>query len=152
MSRIRKLVAVRAALFAALLLSACAALVRIDVTGEWTGIYVWTTGPQAGTGIETPISLSLVHEGKDVTGTVTLMGPGSQPFDLTIVDGRAEGRSIGIHATGTLDLGTTLLEVTILLDGDFDEANMSGTGSQSFGVDSYQFTWEMVRLSGPPPT
>jgi hypothetical protein len=148
MSHTRKLVAVRLALFAAVLLSACSAIVRIDVTGEWSGTLLWTTGPQAS--FTSPISLSLVHEGRYVTGTVTLMGPGSQPFALTITDGLAEGHSIEILATGTLELPTSSLQVTILLEGDFDEHNMSGTGSQSFEGSSYEFTWELVRISGPP--
>jgi len=148
MSRTWKLVVVRLALLAAVLLSACSVIVRIDVTGEWSGTLLWTTGPQAGfTG---PISLSLVHDGRDATGIVTLMGPGSRPFDLTILDGIAEGRTIEILATGTLDLDTSSIEVTILLEGDFDEQNMSGTGSQSFEGSSYEFTWELVRISGPP--
>ena len=137
MSRTWKLVVVRLALLAAVLLSACSVIVRIDVTGEWSGTLLWTTGPQAG--FTSPISLSLVHDGRDVTGTVTLMGPGSQPFDLTILDAIAEGRTIEILATGTLDLDTSSIEVTILLEGDFDEQNMSGTGSQSFEGSSYEF-------------
>jgi hypothetical protein len=78
------------------------------------------------------------------------MGPGSQPFDLTISSGRTHARSIRIEAAGVIDVITPPLNVRISLDGDFDEDEMSGTGSQTFDGNTYQFTWELVRISGPP--
>jgi len=150
MTRLRRHLVVRLAIGAALLFGGCTTLVPIDVTGEWTGTFVWTSGPQAGSGIESPISIMLVHEGRDVTGTVTLMGPGSQPFDLSITSGQAASRSIDIQAAGTLDAGGSTVEISMRLEGDYDESAMSGTGSQTFSGTTYDFAWELVRISGPP--
>jgi hypothetical protein len=139
-----------AVLMLALLFGGCASLIRIDVTGEWQGSLLWTSGPSSG--FSSPMSLSLAHEDRDVAGTVTLMGPGSQPFTLTITDGVADAYGIEIHASGTLDAGGATITVSLFLEGDYDEQAMSGTGTQSFGANSYAFTWELVRISGPPTT
>ena len=148
MSRLQKIVLTRVALIAACLLGGCMSFVNVDITGEWQGTLTWIDGPSAT--FISPISLALVHENRDVSGTVTLMGPGSQPFALTITDGRTNARSIHLQASGTLTLATRDLSVSISLDGDFDGTNMSGAGSQTFDGSSYQFTWELVRISGPP--
>ena len=150
MTKLQKAIVVRVVLFAAVTLTGCLSVVRIDLTGVWTGSFVWTNGPSPG--IESPISLDLVHEGRDVSGTVILMGPGSQPFELTIGSGRTSIRSILIEASGTLSLpaaGTSIV-VALELDGDFDTTTMSGTGTQTFDGNTYSFTWEILRASGPP--
>jgi len=92
----------------------------------------------------------LTHEDRNLSGTVNLMGPGSQPFALQITDGVADAHGIEIHATGTLNAGGSAIAVSILLVGDYDEAAMSGSGTQTFSDKSYGFTWELVRISGPP--
>jgi len=148
MSRLQKIIFTRAALIAAFLLGGCMSFVNVDVTGQWQGTLTWIDGPSSG--FNSPISLILVHESRDVSGTVTLMGPGSQPFDLTITDGRTNARSIRLQASGMLTLVTPSLNVSTSLDGDFDDNNMSGTGSQTIEGSTYQFTWELVRISGPP--
>lgn len=148
MKRIHKAILVRVLIVSAFLLSGCFALVRIDLTGTWQGDLLWTTGPSSG--FSSPVFLDIVHENRDVSGTVTLMGPGSQPFDLTISSGRTSARTIRIEAFGSIDTISPPLAVTIRLEGDFDETSMSGTGSQTFGGSTYEFTWDLVRLSGPP--
>jgi len=147
-SRLQKAIIVRIVLFAAVFLSGCVGLVRIDLTGTWAGTLEWTDGPS--TGFTSPISLDIVHEDRNVSGTVTLVGPGSEPFVLTISSGRTGARSITLDASGTLDSVTPSIAVSLSLDGDFDASSMSGTGSQTFSGNTYSFTWELVRTSGPP--
>jgi hypothetical protein len=147
-TRLQKAIVVRIVLFATVVLTGCVAIVRIDLTGTWAGLLQWTEGPSAG--FTSPISLDVVHDNRDVSGTVTLMGPGSQPFPLTISSGRTNARSVRLNASGTLDSVTPPVVVSVSLDGDFDASNMSGTGSQTFGGNTYRFTWEVVRVSGPP--
>lgn len=148
MTRLQKAVLARVVLFTALTLSGCVLLVSVDITGEWAGTLLWTDGPSSG--FTSSISLALTHENRDVLGTVTLMGPGSQPFDLAISTGRTSARSVRIDASGVIDVITPPRNVAISLDGDFDEDQMSGTGSQTVDGNTYQFTWEAVRISGPP--
>ncbi|MGB2982934.1 MAG: hypothetical protein WBC63_03625 [Candidatus Bipolaricaulia bacterium] len=148
MSRLQRAILVRVVLFVAIVLGGCVSPVRIDLTGTWEGTLLWTEGQS--TGFRSPISLDLTHVDRDLSGTVILMGPGSQPFDLTISGGRTSARSIRVEASGVIDQIDPPLSVSISLDGDFDETRMSGTGSQTFAGSTYEFTWEMVRISGPP--
>jgi hypothetical protein len=147
-TRLQKAIVVRILLVATVALTGCVAAVRIDLTGTWAGSLEWTDGPSAG--FTSSISLDIAHENRDVSGTVTLMGPGSQPFDLTISPGRTNAREVHLNASGTIDSITPPVAVSISLDGDFDASNISGTGSQTFGGSTYHFTWEVVRTSGPP--
>ncbi len=148
MTRLQKAIFVRLVLVGVIGLGGCISLVHIDLTGAWQGTLTWTTGPSAP--LESPISLEIVHENRDISGTVTLVGPGSQPFALTITSGRTSARSIRIDAFGTLELGSSSVSVTISLEGDYDDENMSGTGSQTIDGNTYEFAWEMIRISGPP--
>jgi hypothetical protein len=148
MTLFRKAVLARVVLFASLFLFGCFALVRIDLTGGWEGSLLWISGPS--TGFSSPMSLAIVHQDRDVTGTITLMGPGSVPFVLTIDEGRTQGRTIQIRASGVLNLGTTTIDVILEIDGDYDSSEMSGTGEQTVDGTTYLFTWELVRVSGPP--
>ena len=148
MTHLRKAILARVVLFAALTLGGCVLLVSVDITGEWTGTLLWTDGPSLG--FTSSISLTLTHENRSVSGTVTLMGPGSQPFDLAISSGRTSARSIRIEASGVADVLTPPRNVSISLDGDFDEDRMSGAGFQTIDGNTYQFTWELVRISAPP--
>ncbi|MFC2077938.1 hypothetical protein ACFLTM_03940 [Candidatus Bipolaricaulota bacterium] len=148
MTRLQKAIVVRVLLFAAVLLSGCIAAVRIDLTGTWAGSLLWTSGPSAA--FSSPISLDIVHENRNISGTVTLAGPASQTFDLTISAGRTTARSIRLDASGTVDFVSPPIIVAVSLDGDFDESNMSGTGSQTSDGNTYEFTWEVARTSGPP--
>jgi len=148
MTRLQKAIVVRVLLLAAVLLSGCIAAVRIDLTGTWTGSLLWTSGPAAT--FSSPISLNIVHENRNISGTVTLPGPASQTFDLAISTGRTTARSIRLDASGTVDFVTPPITVAVSLDGEFDESNMSGTGSQTSDGNTYEFTWEVARTSGPP--
>ena len=147
MTHLQKVILARVVLFAALTLGGCAFLVSVDVTGEWAGTLLWIDGPSSG--FTSSISLTLTHENRNVSGTVTLMGPGSQPFDLAISSGRTSARSVRIEASGVADVLTPPRNVSISLDGDFDEDQMSGAGLQTIDGNTYQFTWELVRISAP---
>ena len=147
-TRQTKAILVRLILAGAIGLSGCIALVHIDLTGIWEGELLWSSGPSAG--FTSPISINIVHENRDISGTVTLVGPGSEPFVLTISSGRTNARSIRIDAFGTLAIGSSSISVTLSLEGDFDAETMSGTGTQTIDGKTYEFTWEMARISGPP--
>jgi len=144
----RKSIVVRLLLAGIVALTGCGPASRIDLTGTWTGQLTWTSGPA--TGFTSPITLSLVHEDDRITGTVTLTGPASQTFDIEIASGRARSRTIEIHATGMNPLVTPPVAVSLDLDGDYSEAEMSGTGSQTIGGTIYQLTWEAVLTWAPP--
>ena len=150
MKRIHKMIIVRVALFASLLLAGCVSitLTPIDLTGTWTGTLTWVGGPASG--LTYPLTLAVVDAEGVLSGTATLMGPGSQPFDLTITDGEAKGRSLTVVASGTLTLITPPIAVSVHLDGDFEEMLMSGTGTQTADGQTYEFTWQLQRITPIP--
>ncbi|MCK4681693.1 hypothetical protein KAT59_01540, partial [Candidatus Bipolaricaulota bacterium] len=120
----------------------------IDVSGGWTGFMTWAEGdPNAG--FTTPITLDLAQEGQTVSGEVGLMGPGSNPFALSITSGNVRGHSVSIEAAGMLDLLTPPANITISLTGDSDGERMSGAGTQTIDGIPHPFTWE-VMLTSPP--
>lgn len=133
--------------FVLLLLTGCVAIVPIDLTGTWRGELVWTSGP---VGITSSFTLDLVHDSRDVTGTVTLIGPGSQPFELPIVSGRTQARILRLEASGTMDIISPPVDVQFHLEGDFDAEEISGTGTQTNDGRAYTFDWTADRISGPP--
>jgi len=148
-SRLQKAIIARGLLLAVFWLSGCTFFSSpIDVSGLWVGNIQWTDGP--GAGFKSPISLDLVHEDRDLSGTVTLVGPGSTSFDLAISDGRARTVSMSLEASGTLPTNPPQ-NVTIDLDGDFHETQMSGTGTQTINGSTYHLTWEVVLVTPAIP-
>lgn len=149
MSKLQKALVARFLLLAAFWLSGCSFLSSpIDISGLWVGSIQWTDGP--GAGFTSPITLDLVHEDRDLSGTVTLVGPGSTSYDLEITDGKARTVSMSLEASGQLQT-TTVQEVTIELDGDFLETRMSGTGEQTINGNTYRLTWEAVLVAPAVP-
>jgi len=148
LSQFQKRMIVQGIAIATLSLSSCLLAPRIDISGRWDGWITWTDGPAAG--LTSPIGLTLVHEDRSLSGTITLVGPGSQPFDLSITAGTARGSSLFIAALGTNYNIDPPVNVSIELDGDYDATEMSGTGSQTISGNLYHFTWEAT-LSTPPP-
>jgi len=129
-------------------IAGCIGVDPIDVSGGWTGFMTWAEGdPNAG--FTTPITLALVQEGQTVSGAVGLMGPGSNPFSLSITSGSVRGHSVSIEAAGTLDLIPQPVNITISLTGDSDGERMSGSGTQTIDEVPHPFTWE-VMLTSPP--
>ena len=126
----------------------CIGVDPIDVSGGWTGFMTWAEGdPNAG--FTTPITLELIQEGQTVSGEIGLMGPGSNPFALSITSGNVRGHSVSIEAAGTLDLIPQPANITISLTGDSDGERMSGSGTQTIDGVPHPFTWE-VMLTSPP--
>lgn len=149
MSKLQKAVIARVLLLAAFWLSGCTFLSSpIDISGLWEGQIQWTTGPA--TGFVSPISLDLVHDGRDLSGTITLAGPAASSFVLTITTGRARTVSMSLEASGVLEI-TPPQNVTIELEGDFLETRMSGTGSQTVNGTTYELTWEATLIVPATP-
>jgi len=146
--RTHKIIAARAALLATLMLAGCVSITPIDLTGTWSGTLTWTSGPA--TGLSYPRTLQLIDGEGEITGAVTLMGPGSQPFHLTISDADALGHSISLSASGTMTMITPPIQVSILLNGNYDEMSMSGTGSQTADGQTYEFDWQLTRITPIP--
>jgi hypothetical protein len=148
-SKLLKTIIARVLLLAAFWLSGCSFFSSpINISGLWVGNIQWTDGP--GAGFTSPITLDLVHEDRDLSGAVTLAGPGSMSFDLNITDGRARTVSMSLEASGTLPTNPPQ-NVTIELDGDFLETQMSGTGTQTVNGTTYHLTWEVVLVAPAPP-
>ena len=148
MANIRSVVLVGIILVGVIVLAGCIGVDPIDVSGGWTGFMTWAEGdPNAG--FTTPITLELTQEGQTVSGAVGLMGPGSNPFSLSITSGSVRGHSVSIEATGTLDLIPQPANITISLTGDSDGERMSGSGTQTIDGVPHPFTWE-VMLTSPP--
>jgi hypothetical protein len=148
LSKLQKAIVARLLLLAAFWLSGCSFLSSpIDVSGVWEGHIEWTTGFA---GIQSPITLDLVHDGRELSGTVTLIGPGSTPFDLDITRGSARTHTMSLEASGVLPIDPPQ-NVTIELDGDFHNDQMSGTGTQSVNGSTYQLIWEAVLIAPAAP-
>ncbi len=139
MSRLKKRFIVQGIGLAILLLTSCFFAPPIDISGVWSGWITWTDGPAAG--FTSPITLDLVHEDRTLSGTITLIGPGSQPFDLPITQGTASRSSLFITASGVNDNITPPVSVSITLEGEYDATEMSGTGSQTVDGNTYRFTF-----------
>jgi len=149
MSRSRKAIIARLLLLVVFGLSGCTFFSSpIDISGLWVGSIQWTDGPAAG--FTSPITLDLIHEDRDLSGTVTLVGPSSISFGLTITDGRARTHSMSLEASGVLPIDPPQ-GVTIDLDGDFLETQMSGTGTQTVNGTTYRLTWEAVLIAPAIP-
>ncbi len=144
----RKAILARLIVFAALCLSGCSFLsTPIDLSGGWQGHLEWTSGP---VGIQSPIALDLVHDGRHLSGTITLMGPGSTSFDLQIEEGTARYPSLSLRAAGVLPIDPPQ-QVLVDLEGDFDASRMSGTGTQTVNGTTYTLVWEAVLVAPAVP-
>ena len=149
MRRLKLVMTASLVVIAAVALSGCELGIPIDVSGTWAGLITWAEGDRYA-GLTTPISLFLVQERETVTGEVELMGPGSTPFTLLINSGHVRGNSISIAAAGTLTAISPPANVTITLSGDYDEPQLSGTGTQTIDGVPHDFYWQ-VQLTGVPP-
>ena len=148
MTRFRKALIVRLLFVVVFLVSGCSAIAPVDLTGGWSAQLLWTSGPA--NGFISPFTMELVLESRTLSGTLRLPGPGAQTFELPIGTGQAKGSSMTLTASGTNPLVNPSPTVSITLDGDYSADAMSGTGSQTIDGNTYTFTWEAVRVSGPP--
>jgi len=142
-----KALIVRAILLLVLWLVGCTFSLPIDITGQWTGTLTYTTGPAAG--FTYPLTLNLVCNSRDLTGTVTLVSHGAFTFDLPINSGRAKNPDIHLDAYGANPHSVPEPSVSIALEGRYDAESMSGEGSQTVGGVPYELTWEATFV--PPP-
>ena len=147
MSRWFKALVTRILMLACLLLWGCFLTTPVNITGTWTGEMTWTSGPA--TGFVYPIVLTLVHEDRTVTGTVTLPSPGGLSFDLPIVQGSARSVNLSIVATGTNPWVTPVPTVEFRIDGQYEQSVMSGDGTQSIDNSVYSFEWQAVLITEP---
>jgi hypothetical protein len=147
MRRFWKGLFVRTAVCGAILLAGCTTITPPIITGGWIGELLWSDGPASG--FRQEFTLDLVHDGTDITGTITLPSHAMQTFDIPITYGRTKGWSLEIEASGTNDLLKPPVPVFFTLEGDFDASNMSGTGTQTVQGSTYRFTWTAT-LAYPP--
>lgn len=148
MTRFQKAFAVRMLFLVVFLLSGCSAIAPVDLTGGWSAQLLWTSGPA--NGFVSPFTMELVLANRNLTGSLRLPGPGAQTFELPIGTGHAKGSTMTLTASGTNPLVEPPPTVSITLDGDYSADAMSGTGTQTIDGNTYTFTWEAVRVSGPP--
>jgi len=145
----RKAFIARLVLFVVLWLAGCSFFSEpIDISGLWVGSLLWTDGPAAQ--FTSPIRLDLIHMDRDLTGTVTVDGPGSEPLVLEITDGYARTVSMSLEASGAAPTNPPQ-DVEIELEADFLETQMSGTGAQTINGRTYHFTWEAVLVAPAVP-
>ena len=147
MRRWRSLIVVTAMLVSILGLSACFGPGIIYVAGTWSGSITWTSGPADG--FTSPITLTFVQQEKEtqITGDIGLMGPGSQPFSISITSGTAGNGTFTVHASGVMDVITPSVNVQMDLTGQRDGDVLSGTGTQTNDGEPYTFNWS-VTLQG----
>jgi len=147
MNRWLKALVTRILMLACLLLWGCFLAPPVNITGTWTGEMTWTSGP--GAGFVQLISLTLIHEDREVTGTVTLPSHGGLSFNLPIVQGSARTGNLSIVATGTNPQVTPEPTVEFRIDGQYEQTVMSGNGTQSIDTSVYSFEWQAVLITEP---
>ena len=149
MSKLKKAIIARLMILAVFWLSGCSFFSSpINISGLWEGQLQWTDGP--GAGFTSPITLDFVHDGRDLSGTITLVGPGSISFDLDITRGTTRTHTMSLDASGVLPTNPAQ-NVSLELEGDFDETQISGTGTQRVNETSYNLTWEAVLIAPAVP-
>ena len=147
MSRWQKALVARILVISCLFLWGCFFSTPINITGTWTGTMEWTSGPMAG--FTQPISFVLLHEGRDVTGTVMLPSPGGSSFDLPIVQGSARSVNLSLVAQGTNDQVPGNPAIEFRVDGQYEQSVMSGDGTQSIDGTVYSFDWQANLTTEP---
>lgn len=148
MSRVGKVIVTRVCLLVALWLSGCSILpTPVDVSGVWGGFIEYTSGPA---GIQSPITLRIVQEDHDLSGTITLVGPGSIPFNLDITTGRVARAEVSLEATGVLAIQPPQ-NVTLRLEGELADGRISGEGTQIVNEVTFDLLWEADLIEPPTP-
>lgn len=107
-----------------------------EVGGTWSGQITWDAN-----GLWSPFSMVLAQDGSSLQGEVRLPAPGGQSFAIAINDGVVGSRDFSLDASGTMDLVTPSLLVQIALDGEVDNAQITGTGTQWNDGAPHTFEW-----------
>jgi len=149
MTRWVKALVVRVLIFLCLFLWGCFFSPPINITGTWIGSMEWTSGPAAG--LVYPIVLDLMHEDREVTGTVTLPSHAALTFEIPIVQGSARNVNLSLVARGTNPWVPSEPTVEFTIEGRFDQTTVSGEGTQSIDGTTYTFDWEAVLVTEPVP-
>lgn len=149
MSRLFKGLVARVLIVFCLFLWGCFFSTPVNITGTWVGSMEWTSGPA--TGIVYTIVLTLVHEDRDLTGTVTLHSHGSSTFEIPIVQGSARSVNMSLIARGPNLLVPSEPMIEFEIEGQFDQTVMSGEGTQSIDGTIYTFDWQAVLTTEPVP-
>jgi len=147
MNRWLKVLVTRILMVLCLFLWGCFLSTPINITGTWTGEMTWTSGPVAG--FVYPLTLTLVHEDRTVTGTVTLHSHSTFNFDLPIVQGSARSVNISLIARGANTHVPNDPIVEFQVDGQYEQTTMSGNGTQSIDGSVYSFNWQAVLVTEP---
>ncbi len=147
MRRLSKVIAVRVVMLATLFLWGCFFSVAINITGTWDGTMTWTSGPA--NGFVYSLRLDLTHEGREVTGTVTLHSHSTYDFEIPIVQGSARSGNISLIARGTNPWVPGEPTIEFAIDGSYDQSGMAGEGTQSIDGTTYAFTYSVVLTTEP---
>jgi len=149
MNRWHKVLVARVLVFLSLFLWGCFFSAPVNITGTWIGTMEWTSGPA--TSFVYPIVLNLVHEGRELTGTVTLPSHAALTFELPIIQGRAQSVTMSLATRGPNPWITPEPSVEFEIAGRFEQTTMSGEGTQSIDGTIYEFNWQAVLVTEPVP-
>ena len=149
MSRWHKALVVRVLVFLCLFLWGCFFSTPVNITGTWMGSMEWTSGPAAG--LVYPLILDLMHENRELAGTVTLPSHSSLTFEIPIVQGSARSVNLSLVARGTNPWITPEPAIEFEIEGQFDQTTMSGEGTQSIDGTTYTFDWQAALVTEPLP-
>lgn len=147
MKRMRSIIITIVVASGVLSMGGCFGLAPIDVAGTWSGLITWTSGPA--TTFTSPLNLTLEQEKTQITDQIGLMGPGSKPFSIPIVDGTSGSSQFTIHASGVMDVVTPPVNVKVDLQGKRNSKGLSGTGTQTNGGVAYTFDWRVTLQASP---
>ena len=149
MSRWHKVLITRVLVFLCLFLWGCFFSAPVNITGTWIGTMEWTSGPA--TSFVYPIVLNLVHEDRELTGTVTLLSHATLSFELPLVQGSARSVNMSLVARGTNPWITPEPTIEFEIEGRFDQTAISGEGTQSIDGTIYEFEWQAALVTEPVP-
>ena len=149
MSRWQKAIVARVLTFLCLFLWGCFFSTPVNITGTWIGTMEWTSGPASG--FVYSIVLDLVHENRELTGTVTLPSHSSLSFEIPIVQGSARSVNMSLVARGPNPWITPEPTIEFEIEGQYEQAIMSGEGTQSIDGTTYTFDWQAVLVTEPVP-
>jgi hypothetical protein len=101
-------------------------------------------------GFTSSLGLVLEQSGVEITGYLTIAGPGATSVVVPITTGRARVSGFEIDCDETVDVAGTPQAIELELDGTRDGDTLSGTGRETVGGVTHAFDWT-AQLSTPPP-
>jgi hypothetical protein len=132
---------------AVIALGGCTLLSPVDITGSWAGELIWgPDDPMAG--FSSSLGLVIEQSGVDISGVVTLEGPGATSIVIPITTGRARLSGFEIRCSETVEVAGTPYLIDLSLDGERDGNRLSGTGEQTVEGETSTFEWAAL-YAGP---